>query len=405
MTRISRQQLYSMIWEEPMKKVAPKFGISDVALSKICRRHNIPRPPRGYWAKLAAGKRVTQVPLPDRGLGLPKEIEFGGKRRWQYTLPDDPTQIEIPPRPVFSESFAQLDARVRKLVGKVVVPRDLSRAHPQVQKLLDADDERREKYLKSPYKFSSDAPLYESPYEKRRLRLVSAIFSALSKCGMRANSLGKDPGCFCFKIGEEDLSFTLDNPGVERHDWRSNEDLNRSGKLPLSLEIRAYRVGDEIKLKWQDTPDRKLERQLKDIVVTMIVAGELKYRNSLAWQRDWLIERKADLIEQAKRRAEEERRRLEEELARRQQARIDRLLAEATALQQARTIREYVDAVRLSVAESGASGAGFEVDDWAVFALEQADRIDPVLSGAYLRPNFADNGVTDCSDSGSSPDR
>jgi len=143
MTRLSRQALYEMIWNEPISKVAPRFGISDVALSKICRKHGIPRPPRGYWAKLAAEKPVTRISLPSRGLGMPQQIDFDYKNRWRYSRLTDPDQIEIPPSAKFHESQDALEIRVRKLVGKVTVPRDLERAHHSIRRLLEKDDERR----------------------------------------------------------------------------------------------------------------------------------------------------------------------------------------------------------------------------------------------------------------------
>ena len=52
---LTRSELYDMIWEEPVTKVATELEISDVAVAKICRKHNIPVPGRGYWAKVAAG--------------------------------------------------------------------------------------------------------------------------------------------------------------------------------------------------------------------------------------------------------------------------------------------------------------------------------------------------------------
>lgn len=54
-----------------MVKLAQDFGMSDVGLRKICDRHRVPAPGRGYWAKLAAGKRVKQtrfVDVPDEAL-------------------------------------------------------------------------------------------------------------------------------------------------------------------------------------------------------------------------------------------------------------------------------------------------------------------------------------------------
>lgn len=42
---------------EAMQKLGRQIGISDVALAKHCRNHDIPVPERGYWNKLSAGKR------------------------------------------------------------------------------------------------------------------------------------------------------------------------------------------------------------------------------------------------------------------------------------------------------------------------------------------------------------
>jgi hypothetical protein len=61
---LSRQELYDMVWSEPMTTLAKKFGISDVALAKRCRAVDVPIPYRGYWARKTAGQKPTQTPLP-----------------------------------------------------------------------------------------------------------------------------------------------------------------------------------------------------------------------------------------------------------------------------------------------------------------------------------------------------
>lgn len=61
MPRLTRQELYDLIWSTPMTKLAESFGVSDVGLAKICDRHRVPKPPRGYWAKKEAGKPVKQT--------------------------------------------------------------------------------------------------------------------------------------------------------------------------------------------------------------------------------------------------------------------------------------------------------------------------------------------------------
>ena len=48
----------------PTTQLAAELGISDVALSKRCKKLNVPKPPLGYWAKVAAGQKPEKVPLP-----------------------------------------------------------------------------------------------------------------------------------------------------------------------------------------------------------------------------------------------------------------------------------------------------------------------------------------------------
>jgi hypothetical protein len=61
----NREALYAEVWETPMVKVASKYGISVVALGKVCRKLQIPLPGRGYWTKKEFGKPVEKIPLPE----------------------------------------------------------------------------------------------------------------------------------------------------------------------------------------------------------------------------------------------------------------------------------------------------------------------------------------------------
>ena len=64
--RIARRELYNLIWSEPITTLAKRFGISDRGLTKVCQRSDIPAPPRGYWAKIAAGSKFERPGLPMR---------------------------------------------------------------------------------------------------------------------------------------------------------------------------------------------------------------------------------------------------------------------------------------------------------------------------------------------------
>lgn len=62
--KLTREVLYEKVWSTPIRTLAKEYGISDVGLKKLCKRRDIPTPGLGYWAKVAHGKTVRQIPLP-----------------------------------------------------------------------------------------------------------------------------------------------------------------------------------------------------------------------------------------------------------------------------------------------------------------------------------------------------
>ena len=65
-TPVSREALYEEVWTDAVTVVAPRYGLSDVGLVKICKKLGIPVPPRGYWAKLKAGRPTRRRARPFR---------------------------------------------------------------------------------------------------------------------------------------------------------------------------------------------------------------------------------------------------------------------------------------------------------------------------------------------------
>ena len=62
---ITREELYELVWSAPMIKVAEKFDVSGSYLARVCTALRVPRPERGYWAKLAVGKAPKRPALPE----------------------------------------------------------------------------------------------------------------------------------------------------------------------------------------------------------------------------------------------------------------------------------------------------------------------------------------------------
>ncbi len=387
--RFRRQAFYDLVWAEPLATLAPKFGITGTALAKICRRHVIPVPGRGHWAKLKAGKPSPRFPLPPRGLGADETIHIG------RTLPSEReaeqqalVENEIPPPPEFDESIPNLLARAAKLVGRVPPTRRLEKPHREIAQLLAADEERLAKWRQSSYPSSFDQPFHQSPYEQRRLKLLDAIFKGISKAGMRASvQRVKNPEEFYVHVGHTRVTFALGKPDEQRSTYYAASDVRRPASELMHLDVRWFGANPEgLILGWADRADTRLESMLPQIVAHLIAAGEMCARINEHRQHQWHVDSKRRLIEaERQRRIEAER----QERARRQRlekARIDKLLQEAMSLRLANDIRAYVAAVSTHNAEQAEPVPDGDMAAWSHWALAQADRIDPVGSRAFLQP-------------------
>jgi hypothetical protein len=62
---VSREELSELVWSMPMTKAATKFSVSGSYLARICALLRVPRPERGYWAKLEVGKAPARPVLPE----------------------------------------------------------------------------------------------------------------------------------------------------------------------------------------------------------------------------------------------------------------------------------------------------------------------------------------------------
>lgn len=60
---LTREELFTLVWEAPSTQVARDLGVSDVALGKLCHRLQVPKPTRGYWARVKSGQRPRRPPL------------------------------------------------------------------------------------------------------------------------------------------------------------------------------------------------------------------------------------------------------------------------------------------------------------------------------------------------------
>ena len=92
---ISREELYELVWSVPMIKVGEKFKLSGSYMARVCSTLRVPRPERGYWAKLAVGKAPEKTALPDAQPG----DQLGWSQGEVLPAPSRARLVALTPRP------------------------------------------------------------------------------------------------------------------------------------------------------------------------------------------------------------------------------------------------------------------------------------------------------------------
>jgi len=113
---IARAALYELVWSEPMLKVAARYGVSSSYLARVCTSLNVPRPERGYWAKLEVGKAPPRPALPDPGPGDLLEWVPGGESAYPRRQPPRPRPLPRT-RPKPKQKVDPAETQHRLLVG------------------------------------------------------------------------------------------------------------------------------------------------------------------------------------------------------------------------------------------------------------------------------------------------
>lgn len=382
---LTRSALYALVWSEPLRTLAASFDISDVALRKTCQRAAIPTPERGYWARLAAGKTVVKAALPARPPGLSPEVSFGDPRPWYRSWSREELLAPIPPLPEFEEALEAVRTRIEAGLGKVTCPIKGGVWHVGIQRLLLQDEERKRKAAASAYPFAWDQPLFGSAAEQRRLRILNSVFLSVGKFGGKATIGGREARDVSIAINQHHVGISLE---LARSSGKAREPRTADR---LCFSILSAVGSSEAKATWTDTSEARLESQLTKIVSEVILAAEIQLRERSTRLHRWRIERKAQIEEEDRRQQVEQLRQEQERLDKREQARVTSLLEAADNFRRAQEIRAYVERLGTRLDPTDLTRQA-QYRDWSLWALTQADRIDPALKTAFAGATDPETG-------------
>jgi hypothetical protein len=328
---LTRRAMYDLVWSRPMTKVAEDLGISDVALKKICDKHRVPTPSRGYWAKKAAGKPTKQIPFHNTADPQHEHIVAHGvlqnlapevrevlskERERRRTQPKVPLPAEPEPKAPVDDVHPAIAATAKALRKAKPSEDEAVRAHGQGHCGIEVGVATVE----------------------RGIAVLDAIARALDAHELKLEPLGN---CMRVAVPPDSLTFsvveriekhnhvpTMEELAAEERRLKKKEHDPRVGIWSFGHE-RAYpeidyirtgelsiRIKDEyvrgLRRNWADGKRQKLEGLVEEIasgIVAYLAGVKARREQQERWRQEW--DRRQHLASLARAREERETKRRE----------------------------------------------------------------------------------------------
>jgi hypothetical protein len=373
--RTTRKDLYEQLWSKPLKVLEKELGIWYGQLLQLSEEYEIPRPPMGHWVKVQHGKPIQQVPLKP----LPGKEEIVLKLYVADERPYDEEQRRQ------AESLITEEALPEK---QVTVTGELLDPHPYVARaersLRNAPENERQLLYPNAQK-CLDIRVSGSTLP-RALRIMDALLKALearnisveltgeTELPTRVTVLGETFGIGLEeKVHRREKELTpAQKREKERDSWRYDRTeytYHPSGQLVLCIKRDAGSYGRQ---NWSDGKIQRVELMLNKFICAL-------FRSAVSGRSNKL-QRAIDEAERLERQRKNEEIR---QLQQRERARLELLEKHTDAWKRSQVIREYIEAVRERAQEEAFMYGDQPVFEWIEWALEQADRLDPLRTSPY----------------------
>lgn len=353
--KVSRSELYEAVWSEPMTKLAGKYGVSDVALGKICRKHNIPLPGPGYWAKAAAGKQIVRPPLPEA-----EQSEI-------WISPPDKAPRET------RELRVELAHQLAIVPSELHAPQTITKPHQLT--ILSREflkGKKPDMYGLVHCRPPNGYWLAVSPLQVgRALRILDTLVKALQKAGFEIVTDKKEHELQVLILGEaipfhmRESYAQIPIPPEKRGKGYFSPAYEYLPKGVLSIQLPRYL--NEVKSSWSDGK-KPLEENLAAVFEGFLIAA-VRYRE----RSEEFAARHAEFQERERIRAE-----TEAEFAREQKQR-EVLMKEAQQWVVSQQVRDYISHIE-ALLTSGGTEIPRPALQWLTDARTRAEQLDPTES-------------------------
>ncbi|MDT8068597.1 MAG: hypothetical protein ROO76_10585 [Terriglobia bacterium] len=331
-----------------MTKVAERFGVSDVALAKTCRKLKVPVPGRGYWAKKANGHPTHKEPF--------REL----KNLPQVAKPQ-PVQKRVF-EPSNEEDRKYFDQIEGKLSSGALAP---SRSSGVKRSPLVVFTEKEGRKAKEDRRRVLDLPSgclsmrVSKTSFNRALAIMADVIDiceansmpvTVDEHGTSTQFLGERVR---FKITEKMDQFELPPGARGKYEYGptfAGKPVDYSASGYLSLEIDEY---TDLRKNWRDAKGRQLEDAIPEFIAGVMKSAVVLHRRT--------EQRNVEEMERQRRAAELQQLRAEYKA---EKQRVEDLIAMGENWRLARTLREFLAVCKEEAAKADPAQPREEFDKW-----------------------------------------
>ncbi|MDK2926238.1 MAG: hypothetical protein PWQ41_2012 [Bacillota bacterium] len=361
-----RHKLYEEVWTEPVSVVAKRYGISDVALRKHCKKLNVPLPPKGYWSQIRAGLPAKRPPLP-KHLGEDRIVVFKYGSGEQKRIPKQSERLAF-------LSKEEKD-RIISYTSSIRVPDELTEPHILVKDTIQFKKSRKPS-LSPPRDNVLSIDTSEEQFS-RALRIMDTILRAAEDLGYRIKNTFMET-MIC--IGEEEIKIGIREKKKRIDHELTAEEREHEAKYGYAYAPKYdYKYVDQLCLyidnwkakrkNWNDTKSKRVEDEIGDFIITLVETAE-----ELRLER---IKRR----EEEQRRLAEERRRLQLQMMREEELdKLKELEEKVSDYRRAMGILEYVSALEEAMQALTDERKRKELQEYIAWAKAKANWLNPLVN-------------------------
>lgn len=347
---LTRHELYSIVWLQPLSSLIKKYVISYSQLRKILKDFDIPIPENGHWSKLKFGKQVEIKPLSN---------DYKGRNEAELM------EIEIGDEIILKAKRELINSNEESFINLYKVPKKLTNPDILISNTKEYFDAGESFFWRNGSRYPDRNDILDiDTTHKTRLRALRIIDTLIKILRDRGHDIEIKYGKTNFVIYGQEIEIKLREKHRvvdEPRGLYDSRNLEPTGILSFIIEPGHYCqkvINDGLDM---------LENKIENIITKLETLGEIMKEEHIK-NEEWHRQYQEKLC-------------IEREIKEKKDKEISDfklIFRRAVRLHQSNIIRNYISSVEKNATEKGEFTK--EISIWAEWAKKKVDWYDPLVN-------------------------